>query len=456
MKEALAKPGFGARVRGHVRELARLAAPVIAARFGVMAMALVNTLMVGHYGAADLAYLGLALSPIGVVMLTALGLLMGTMVAAAQAYGGGRLKECGAAWRRALPLACGLGAISVVVCWFGEEILLAAGQEPLLAREGGRVVLVLGLGLPPYLLFLACTFFLEGIKRPLPGMILMIVANLVNALLNWVLVFGHLGLPAGGAVGSAWATTLARAFLGLGGLLMVWNLRDHEAFGIRERAVGGWRAGRAQRRIGFAAGLSLFVESGSFAVLNQMSGWLGVAAAAAYAIGINALSLVFMIAVGIGAATAVRVGHALGRGDRSEAALAGWTGLAANSVCMLVVGTAISAFAGEVAGAYTRDAAVVPLAAAALAYFAAITLLDGGQGVMGTALRGCGETWVPTLLYALTYIALMIPAGWLLAFPMGHGVAGLFEAILIASVASLAAQAGRFHLVVRQASSGRA
>ncbi len=178
------------------------------------------------------------------------------------------------------------------------------------------MVRVIGFGLPAYTLFLTTTFFLEGMRRPLPGMTMMIGGNVVNVGLNWIFVYGHLGLPAMGAVGSAWATTGVRVFLAVGLVAYVWTMADAERLGVRGGARTPWRAWRHQRRLGYAAAASIGVEGAAFATLNVFAGWLGVLPLAAFAIALNLISIVFMAAVGIGAATAVRVGIAHGRGDQ--------------------------------------------------------------------------------------------------------------------------------------------
>lgn len=108
----------------------------------------------------------------------------------ARMFGAGEHAECGAVWRRAVLYAFTLGLAGGALCTLGEPLLLAFGQSPEIAAGGGAVMLVFGLALPPALVGIATTFFLEGIRRPLPGMIVAVLANLLNVFLNWVLVWG--------------------------------------------------------------------------------------------------------------------------------------------------------------------------------------------------------------------------------------------------------------------------
>lgn len=428
----------------HVRDLAVLAAPVVVARSGIMVMGLVDTVMVGRFSATELAYLGIGLAPITVLLLILTGLLMGTLVVTAAAFGAGEERGCGAVWRRSLPYGLALGALAAGVCAFGEPMLRLLGQSPELAREGGAVVRVLGLGLPGAALFLTSTFFLEGLRRPLPGMVMMIAANVVNVALNWIFVYGHLGSPAMGAVGSAWATTGVRLFLAAGLVGYVWTMADARRYGVRGGGRTAWRAWARQRRIGYAAATSIGVEGTAFSALNLFAGWLGVLPLAAFSIGLNLITIAFMVAIGIGAATAVRVGMAHGRGEASEVALAGWTGLALGVAAMAVFAVVFAAVPEALAAAYTTDPALRAAAVPLVAIAAWILIVDGGQGVMANALRGRGETWAPTLMHTTSYFVVMIPLGWFLAFPLGRGAPGLFEAILAASVVSVSLLSFRF------------
>ncbi len=435
---------FARRVIRHVRDLLALATPVVVARSGVMTMALVDTVMVGHYSVDELAYLGIGLAPITVILLVLTGLQMGTLVVAAATFGTGRAGDCGEVWRRSLWYALVLGGVGTAMCAFGEPMLRVFGQSADLARHGGRVIGVIGLGLPATAVFLTTTFFLEGIRKPLPGMAMMIAGNIVNAAINWMLVYGHWGAPALGAVGSAWATTGVRVFLAAGLCAYVWMMADAQRFGVRGGARSAWRDWRHQRRIGYAAAASIGVEGAGFATLNGFAGWLGVLPLAAFSIGLNLISIAFMAAIGIGAATAVRVGMAHGRGEAGEIAMAGWTGLAVTATVMAGFATVFAAAPGALAAAYTTDEALRAVAAPLIALSAWILVVDGGQGVMANALRGRGEIWAPTALHTTSYLGIMIPLAWILAFALGRGAAGLFEAILVASIVSVSLLSARF------------
>jgi MATE family multidrug resistance protein len=433
-----------ARLRRHVLELVRLALPVIVARAGLIVMALVDTLFVARYGSADLAHLTIGASVFHPLLGTGIGLVIGTLVLSAVALGRERPDSAGAVWQRGALYGAVLGAVFIVLLLPAESLLRWTGQPPDIVVEGARIVRIFAWGMPAALVYTATAYFLEGVKRPLPGMVVMIGANVVNALANWWLVFGGFGVPAMGAEGSAWASTVSRIFLALAMVAYVLFLMPgRDRYGVRRRISWRWSEWAEQRRIGYGAGIAIGVESASFATLTLLAGLIGDLALAAFGIALNLLALIFMVALGIGSATAVRVGVAHGRRDWRDLTLAGWTGLGVNSLIMVLLGGLLWVGAGPIAAFYTADPALEALVEPVIRICAFILIVDGGQVVMSNALRGRGDVVVPTIMHASTYCFVMVPLAWVLAVPSGD-VEGLFHAILIASVLVTSLLAARF------------
>lgn len=441
---ALAPAHLADRIRAHLGELLRLAAPVIVSRAGLMVMMAVDTAIVGRYSARELAYYGLAHLPGNMMVGVGVGLLMGVVAMTARALGAGDDAECGRVWRRSIPYALLLGILFGLASQAGAPFFRLTGQEEELVEGGGRVLAVLGLGAPGMMLYVATSFFLEGLKRPVPGMIAMILGNLANAFLAWVLVWGHFGAPALGAAGSAWSTTAVRWLMGLGLAAYAWTMRDQARWSVRVPVGRWWRDSHRQRHLGYAAGLSLGVESGAFAALGLFAGMISPLALGAYTVGLNLTALPFMAAVGLASATGVRVSVAYGRNDRLDMALAGWTGLALTSVILAGVGVLYRWIPESLALIYTTDPELVAQVAPLIAFTAWVLVADGGQTVMSNALRGRNDAWIPTALHFFSYGVVMIPVSALLTFVLHRGERGLFEGILIASVVSVTILSLRF------------
>ena len=443
------------RVRAHLGELFRLAWPTMIARAGILTMALVDVAMVGRYDTAELAYASLGTSLFVPLLVTGVGLMIGVIAVTSQLFGAGRDAECGAIWVRALPFAGVVGLISAAICLFGEALLLLFGQTPELAHEGGRVATALAPGLVGYTFFVASTFFLEGIKRPGPGMIAMLIANVLNIALNWVFIYGNLGFPAMGAVGSAVTTSMVRIFLGAALMIYILRMSDRERFGISRLPAlhdfaGWWRDSKRQRRIGYAGGVSIGLETSAHSALVQFAGLVGVLPIAAFSIAANVEAVLFMASLGIGGATAVLVGNAWGRGDVSAARLAGWTGLAATATVMAVCGVLIAVCREGIAQGYTPDPELVALTAPLLILVGIVIVADGTSMTAAQAVRGLGDTWNATIRYGIAFWGVMVPLGWMLGVQFGYGVEGLLIAVGVGCLTSLALQAQRFAALLRR------
>ena len=429
--------------------LLRLAGPVVLARAGNTVVNVTNLVIIGHAGPAELARQSVAFSVLNTLQMIGFGLLTGTLVTVAVAFGREDFAECGQAWRRSLQYAVGLGLIGAVLSSFASALLAAVGQPPEFAASVGRVTLILGWSLPAQLLFVATSFFLEAIGRPHPGMIAIGLGAAANALLCWVLVFGHWGLPALGAEGTAIGNLVVRVLLAVGMIVYALTFAEAGRFGTWGKGTGGWRSGASQRRIGYADGLSLGIESGCFAAMNISAATLGTAAVGAYAIALSLLGIIFTFALGISAATAVLVGRAYGRQSARGIAFCGWLGIGVNSAVMALAGIPLALAPAAIAALYSTDPVVVATAVPLILIISPTMIGDGGQRVVAQSLRGCHDAWFPTALHMISYAVIMVPLGWALAFGLGFGVTGLLFAIAIASVASLGILSARFAWITR-------
>ena len=433
------------RFRRHVTEMLRLAPAIVLARSGIVIMILVDTIIVGRHSAVELGYFAIGNSIVQPIIVTSLGLILGTLVLTANHFGSGDWAECGAVWRRSVVYAAGLGAVGLAICLFGGWILIMAGQTEQLATEGGRIIRIIGWGLPAHLVFLASSFFLEGIARVGPGAVCMVIANVVNFVLALMLVDGFGLIAPMGAEGAAWATTAARWVLAIGMLGYVLLMRDQAVFSVRTAPLGRFTTWRHQRRLGYAMGLSLAVETFAFSIMQQFAGWLGTAELAAFAIAFQLLTISFMVAVGIGSATAVRVGIAYGRGDVRDVVLAAWTGLGLSMIANVLIGIGIILFASSITGAFTHDAAVLVMAMPLIFWVAIALVTDGGQAVIANALRGRQDVWAACVIQAVAFLGVMVPLTWFFAFPAGNGAAGLFQGVLIGATVSIFMLGWRLH-----------
>lgn len=429
--------------RPYVADLLRLAGPVALARLGIIGMGLADVIVVGQLAPDQLPHQALGWAPTAVFLVAAIGLLQGVQVLAARALGEKKPEAAGVALRRGLVLALIAGGLSAVLMWLGGERLFSTfGVEPDLAGPSTPVMQVLALSIPLHLLYVAGTFFLEAIKKPGISTVVMWLANGVNLALNLLWVPEH------GAIGSAWATVGARVFLSAALLACIFLLRDAEHYGVRKAKAKGPSYG-ALLHVGAAAAVSQAVEAGAFSAMTVIAGRIGAEVVAAYQILLNLMAFVFMIALGLAAATAVLVSEAVGRNNAFDASRAGWIGIGLNACAMVIAATAILLFAPQIGRAYTADASLAGMIASLMWVCALVLHPDGAQVVTSSALRARGDNWFPTFSHVLAYAIVMPVLGYWFAERQHLGVAGLLFAIFAASVLSAGVLIGRWAVLAR-------
>lgn len=434
---------LSSKSRTTLRDLLVLAWPVVLARLGIMTMGLTDAIVVGNYSGEQLAFHALAWAPTSIVLTTAVGLMMGVQVMTARMLGEGRRHEVGAVLRRGTAYALQIGVVSMIaMIAFGPWLMRHAGLADGLGEGAAPALIVFALSMPAYLISVAAQFFLEALGRPKAGMWAMWVANGVNLLLNLVLVPDLLGLGPSGAVASAWATFGARAALAVFLVIYILRLPEARALGIFAKPRRDLTAEREQRKVGYGAGSSYFIEVGAFAAMTFIAGQLGAVETTAWTIALNVSAIVFMVPMGLSAATAVLVGRAYGARDPDGVLRAGLIGVAVVTALSLIIALIIWPTADILAGAYNRDPALLAVAASALALTTLFFVADAIQVVAASANRAAGDVWWPTIMHFVAYSMIMMPLGWWLAHEIG--VNGLVWAVIIASLVSAVLLTGRF------------
>ena len=431
----------------HISRTLRLAVPVMFSRAGILILTVVDSAMTGHAGAVELAYYALGMAPQLFITLIGIGSLLGTVVLVAQADGAERWRECGAIWRIALLHAFVYGIGLLVLSHAGEWFLLVVGQEADLARGGGVVAMIFGWSVPALLMYAATTMFLEGIGRPVPGMIIMLLANLLNAWCNWLLIFGHWGFPAMGAEGATMATLIARWFMFFAALFYVFTRVDSVRYGIKGAIAGFWQTGKRLRRIGYPMALSQGLESGAFTTVTLFAGLLGAVQVAAFQVTMSLIALVFMFALGFSIAASVRVGNAVGRQDVQGIRYAGWVAAGLAIIVLGFWGGLFASIPDLLTVFYTQETEVAVVAVAAITMGALVLVPDGLQAVLMGALRGVADVWPATILYLIAFWLVMVPLAYLLGVYWQGGAVGLVQGIALGCVVAAILLALRFHWV---------
>jgi MATE family multidrug resistance protein len=441
------------QTRATLKDLLHLAWPVVLARIGIMTMGLTDVIVVGNYSGLELAFSSLALAPTAIIVTTAVGLMMGVQVMTARLLGEGRRAEVGGVLRRGVVYSLQIGVVSMVgLILIGPWALKHMGLAPGLGEGASPVLIVFALSMPGYLVSVAAQFFLEAMHRPRAGMWAMWVANGINLALNLLLVPDILGIGLDGAVASAWATVFARTSLAVFLIVYIVRLPEARALGVFSRPARDRDAEREQRKVGYGAGSSYFIEVGAFAAMTFIAGRLGAIETSAWTIVLNVSAIVFMVPMGLSSATAVLVGRAYGARDGRGVLRAGLVGIGVVVALTMVVALALWPTAPLVASAYNRDPALLAVVIPALVLATLFFVADGIQVVSASANRAAGDVWWPTIMHFAAYSLVMMPLGWW--FSHALGVNGLVWAVIIASLVSSVLLTGRFVRVARRLSPG--
>lgn len=408
----------------------RLALPVVTVQVGTMTMGAVDTLMVGHVSPQALAAVALGNLYFFAIAIFGNGTLMVLDPVVAQAVGAGDHEGIARAVQRGLVLTLLLGSAATLCYLPARTVFTVLRQPPDVVPGASRYVLLSIPGVFPVLGFVVLRQSLQAMHRVAPIVWTIVGTNLVNVALNWVFVYGHLGSPALGVSGSAIATSASRWLMPIVLLAAAWApLRG---------SLHPWRRGtialaplRRLLHLGLPIGVQFELEYAAFGAIALLMGRIGTVPMAAHQIAINLAALTFMVPLGVGAAAAVLVGNAVGRGDddggrRAAAAalLCGVGFMCASAVGFLAAPTALARL-------YSADAPVVALASSLIPIAGIFQVFDGMQGVSAGILRGVGDTRAPSVINLLGFWLLGLPSSAWLAFRAGAGPEGLWWGLVV-------------------------
>jgi len=413
-----------------LKRVVGLAFPVVLVQVGLMAMGAVDTVMVGHYAARDLAAVALGNLYFFCAVVFPMGLLMALDPVVSQAVGAGDGPAVGRAVQRGGLMALIFAIPSGMILLPGEAFLGFLNQPPEVAPVAAGYARAAIPGLFPFLGFVVLRQTLQAMGRMKPIVFTMVVANLVNLLFNWILIYGHLGVPEMGAVGSGWASSISRWIMFLGLLGLGWPLlRSH----LRPLRPEAFRMGPLMRmiRLGSPIGIQMSLEYGAFGATGIFMGWMGSLAMAGHQVALNLASLTFMVPLGVSQATAILVGHGVGMEDPRAARRAAGAGLVLGVGFMSGTALLFLVFPEGLARIYSGEAPVLALAATLIPLAGFFQIFDGLQVVSAGILRGVGDTRTPMVLNLLGFWCIGMPVGLWLGFRTSLGPAGLWWGLVL-------------------------
>ena len=425
--------------RDELAASARLAWPLVLSNLAGIAISTTDVLMLGRLGPDSLAASALAVNLFNLVMFTGTGLAVATapLIAAALGRKVEAVRETRRSFRMGLWLVTAYSLIGWLVLGNTERLLLLAGQDPVLSADAGRFMMIFMWALLPGLLLVVFRTLLTAFDRTPVTLLVALGGVALNALLNWMLVFGNFGAPALGLEGSAIAS-LTTHFIMTGLLgLAVWTmprLRLMHLFGRWWRP--DWPRLRQLARIGAPIAATWAFEVGIFSAAIYLMGLIDTPSVAAHVIALQIVSFTFMVPLGLAQAVTIRVGMAYGARDPRWVGLAGNVNFALTMAFMTLSATIIWIFPSKLAGLFLDpslpgNAEVIALAAGFLAVAAIFQIADGAQVIGAAMLRGLQDTRVPMIYAGLGYWGIGFGSGVLLAFGAGWRGMGIWTGLAL-------------------------
>jgi MATE family multidrug resistance protein len=437
--------------RAELGQTVRLAVPMALTQVGQVVMMTVDLVLIGRLGDAALAAAALAHTVLFAAFTVGMGLVSAVAPLASQAYGARQPRMVRRALRVGLWAAVILGVPMTLVQFWGEDILLALGQQPQSAALAGRYLAGMAWAIIPAWVFIALRNFMSSVNRPQPALWITLAAIPANAVLAYALIYGALGLPALDLLGAGLATALVDVGMCVAAIVIAYTRRPFRKYRVLGRF---WRADWSLLGklvvVGLPISGALLLEYGLFAAAALLMGRISTSAVAAHQIALQVAALLYMVPFGIALAGTVRVGQAAGRRDPSATRRAGFVAIGLAAVFMalmvIVVGLARNTipliFVGSDA---PQSADTIALAATLLVLGASFFISDGMQAAAGGVLRGLNDTRVPLLLAAFSYWAVGFLSCLWLGFSAGLGAAGVWIGLSIGTAVYAGLLLWRFH-----------
>jgi len=417
--------------KAHIRDTLKLAIPVSIGYMGHVTLGLTDSLMVGKLGAVHLAAASLIVHIFGLTLVIALGLGFAITPIVANADGEGNPELCREALRHGLLINGITGFLFFGIQMIFAELLPFLRQDPEVTRIGAQYLRILALTFLPVMVTISFKNFIEGLSFTKPAMYIVLSANIMNILGNWLLIYGNLGFPAMGLNGAGISTLINELYMAAA--IAVYTYRSKRF----KKYMPLIHRGKLRRqlifrllKVGLPTGVHYFFEVGSISVFAIMMGWLGAQYLAAHQIALTIASVSFMVVFGVASAATIRIGNALGRDNPREAKQAGFAAIGLGACIMIGFGLIFIAFRGVIPRLFIDDPVVISTASVLIVIAALFQIADGSQAVGMGSLRGLEDTRVPMTIAFIVYWLVGIPVAYCCGFLLHWGAAGIWTGLL--------------------------
>ncbi|MEZ5534635.1 MAG: MATE family efflux transporter [Thiolinea sp.] len=415
-----------------IRQIFLLAFPLILAQVVQMAMGVIDTVMAGRIDALALAAIALGSGIWAFAMLCGVGLMLALPPTISQHIGANNHRLIREELRQGIWLALMVSVVLMLLMFLIAQSLSLLGVQEEIIPEVKEYLFWVGWSMPFTCLYMVPRAFNESMGNTLPMLWVWLALLPLNALGNYIFMFGHFGFPALGAPGAGLATGIIQTLALV--LLVIYTLKAprYRSYDLARRmTLPDWQHVGRLFNLGFPVCISLAMEAGMFMVSTLLMGRFGAEIVAGHQIALNVASITFMVPLGIAQALTVRVGRAIGAGNMAAARHRGQLGIVMCGGLMLVSGICLWLFGSFIAALYSPDQAVVAIAAHFLVFAAFFQLGDGLQVGASGVLRGYKDTRIPMVINSITYWLVGLASGVYLSLYTPLGADGLWLGIVI-------------------------
>lgn len=411
----------------------KVAGPIVLSQVGVALTQLVDTFMVGKLGTTELAAVSLASSIALMGFLFVNGLLMGATPIVGQLFATAdvdvdeKRMQMGKIFQNQILLSVISSVLMLGLLYVVRLFLYNMGQDVAVVDCAIPYYVILIISILPNTLFMAGKQLLEGLGNTSVAMAITIVANIVNIVFNYFLIYGNCGFPQMGVIGAGLATFIARVVMAVALFIMIYMRHEWRQY-CKEFRIGlfDWRCVVEILRVGFPIAVHILVEMSAFSLSGIMMGWLGAAALASHQIAAQTGNVLFMVVLGISAATTIRVSHQYGAKDYVAMRMAANASIHLCLFANMVMGILLVIFRKNVVMLFSSDPEVIRLGSQVLIMAGIFQLSDGMQAVGAGILRGLKDVKVTMYVAFLSYLVINLPLGYIMAFVVGLGAPGVW------------------------------
>ena len=417
-------------------------------QLGHVMMGVVDSMMVGHVGAVPLAASSLANVAFNVILLFGIGVSYAITPLVASAHGEDNAGKMADVLKHGLAINILNSFILVGIVIGAKNILYHIDQPEDVVVEAIPYLSVITFSIIPTLIYQTFRQFTEGLSQTRIAMVAVIGSNIIHVPLNYIFIFGHLGLPAMGLVGAGWATLISRVLMAAGIAIYVYRSSRFKKF-RSGFSIGNYSKELLSKmlHIGLPAGVQFIFEVAAFDMSAVMMGWLGTKTLAAHQIAINLATISYMTTTGLAAAAAIRVSNELGKKDFATLRTVAFVLLSMAMAIMFLWGLLFVVGRNVLPTFYVSDPEVIAIAVPLLIIAGFFQLSDGVQVVCLGALRGLHDVKIPSVFIFIAYWIIGLPLGYVLAFKTGWGANGIWLGLLIGLTLTAAAMVWRFHML---------